>query len=41
MIEVPFEERGEPVLVKDGARPARDREPGPEREPEPAQGTTA
>ncbi len=41
LIEVPFEERGEPVLVKNGARPVRDREPGPEREPEPARGTTA
>ena len=36
VIEVPFEERGEPTLVKAGARPPRE----PEREPEPARGTT-
>jgi ribonuclease Z len=37
VIEVPFEERGEPTLVKAGARPPRE----PEPEPEPAQGATA
>ena len=37
VIEVPFEERGEPVLVRRGARPPRLREP----EPEPAHEATA
>ena len=43
VIEVPFEERGEPKLVKRGARPPRDRGPGPEAAPEsePAHETTA
>jgi ribonuclease Z len=37
LIEIPFEERGEPVLVKSGARPPRERD----AEPAPAEGATA
>jgi ribonuclease Z len=41
VIGVPFEERGEPTLVKRGARLPHDRVPEPEPEPEPAHETTA
>jgi ribonuclease Z len=36
VVDVPFEERGEPTLVKAGARPPREATPTPGAEPEPA-----